>query len=185
MSRGRVGKRRENHRDTDAGDRGRGEAGLSSGSCGTPGRSGRRRVLRFPDRCRCGKLDYRATALVQKASGVGGGILCTYETDGKVRFREHTSEEAPLAFSELPSEEVSGGDSTAGVAQEVLLRLGMTPTGRTNSTWYSRPGTRRRAACLPERVVGMSARRKSSVASRCCRPLRAVWRGLDFGSATC
>ncbi len=75
-----------------------------------------------------GKLDYRAAALVQKASGVGGGILCTYETDGKVRFREHTSEEAPLAFSELPSEAVSGGNSTSGVAQEVLLRLVITPT---------------------------------------------------------
>ncbi len=51
-----------------------------------------------------GKLDYRAAALVQKASGTGGGILCTYETDGQARFRDHTSEETPLAFTELSSQ---------------------------------------------------------------------------------
>src|SRR5919198_4185918 len=50
-----------------------------------------------------GALDYRAAALVQKASGTGGGMLCVYETDGSIRFRDHTNEEQPLAFTELPS----------------------------------------------------------------------------------
>ena len=39
-----------------------------------------------------GRLDHRAAALVQGASGDGGGILCTYEADGSVGFREHTDE---------------------------------------------------------------------------------------------
>jgi len=50
-----------------------------------------------------GALDYRAAALVQKASGAGGGLLCVCETDGAVRFRDHTSEDRPLAFAELPA----------------------------------------------------------------------------------
>ena len=50
-----------------------------------------------------GALDYRAAALVQKASGTGGGLLCVYETDGAVRFRDHTSEDQPLAFAEKPA----------------------------------------------------------------------------------
>ena len=30
-------------------------------------------------------------------------MLCVYETEGAIRFRDHTSEEQPLAFAELPS----------------------------------------------------------------------------------
>jgi alkaline phosphatase D len=39
-----------------------------------------------------GRLDHRAAALVQGASGQGGGILCIYEADGRVGFRDHTDE---------------------------------------------------------------------------------------------
>lgn len=73
-----------------------------------------------------GALDYRAAALVQRASGLGGGILCAYESDGHVRFREHTDEENPLAFAELPSEEAFA----AGPAAEALLQLDITVTGK-------------------------------------------------------
>jgi alkaline phosphatase D len=78
-----------------------------------------------------GTLDYRAAALVQKASGTGGGLLCVYETDGAVRFRDHTSEGQPLAFAELPSKPIAGtalrrrsGRSSRG---EVVLQLDIVP----------------------------------------------------------
>lgn len=76
-----------------------------------------------------GELDYRAAALVQKASGTGGGLLCTYESDGRVRFREHTDEENPLVFTELPADEVEPKNPLpgAGVAQDALLRLDINP----------------------------------------------------------
>src|SRR2546422_446406 len=51
-----------------------------------------------------GGLDYRAAALVQKASGTGGGIMCVYETDGRVRFREHIDEQAPLLYAPYQAE---------------------------------------------------------------------------------
>ncbi|MEX2262581.1 MAG: alkaline phosphatase D family protein [Bryobacteraceae bacterium] len=72
-----------------------------------------------------GLLDYRAAALVHKSSGVGGGILCVYESDGIVRFREHTSEEQPLRFAELEGER-SGKSS---YRDEAILQLNITPTG--------------------------------------------------------
>ena len=77
-----------------------------------------------------GNLDYRAAALVQKASGIGGGLMCTYETDGRVRFREHTSEERPHAYSELPSEPVEPGVPDRPTAPELELRLDIAPQGR-------------------------------------------------------
>jgi alkaline phosphatase D len=49
-----------------------------------------------------GRLDHRAAALIQGASGEGGGILCTYEADGRVGFREHTDEARQFAYAPLP-----------------------------------------------------------------------------------
>lgn len=49
-------------------------------------------------------LDYRGAALVQRGSGTGGGMLCTFGTDGRIRFREHTDETRPLAFAIQPAE---------------------------------------------------------------------------------
>ena len=44
-------------------------------------------VLRVPGRGGGGgRLDHRAAAMVQGASGEGGGILCTYEADGRRRL---------------------------------------------------------------------------------------------------
>ena len=78
-----------------------------------------------------GKLDHRAAALVQKASGEGGGILCVWESDGRARFREHTDEQRPLAFAPLESEPlVSTRAASLGAAMpsgEVLLRLAIVP----------------------------------------------------------
>jgi len=71
-----------------------------------------------------GKLDYRAAALIQRASGIGGGILCVYESDGQVRFREHTDETTPLVFDELAAEKVAGtAVSGRSPKEDVELRL--------------------------------------------------------------
>jgi alkaline phosphatase D len=43
-----------------------------------------------------------SAALVMSASGEGGGIFCVYDTDGQVRFRDHTDEDAPFAYAKLP-----------------------------------------------------------------------------------
>ena len=50
-----------------------------------------------------GRLDHRAAAMVQGASGEGGGILCTYEADGRVGFREHTDEARQFAYAPSPA----------------------------------------------------------------------------------
>lgn len=74
-----------------------------------------------------GKLDHRAAALVQKASGIGGGMLCTYESDGRVRFREHTSEQQPLRFTELSSDQVGTTNPPVGINVDILLLLDISP----------------------------------------------------------
>lgn len=71
-----------------------------------------------------GSLDYRAAALVQKASGIGGGMLCTWEPSGRLRFREHTDETNPLAFADLPAESVA---DVSTPPREVVVRLDVTP----------------------------------------------------------
>lgn len=53
-----------------------------------------------------GDLEYEAAALAQRSSGTGGGVLCTYETDGQVRFRDHTDETDPVAYEEIPPDKV-------------------------------------------------------------------------------
>ena len=112
-----------------------------------------------------GHLDYRAAALVQKASGIGGGLLCTYETDGQVRFREHTSEQRPHAYSELPSEPPSelmeAGVPDRPGAPQVELRLDLAPQGRrrfelTLSAWNFQTGeilAARRRRDVPEAEI--------------------------------
>jgi alkaline phosphatase D len=76
-----------------------------------------------------GLLDHRAGALVQRASGQGGGILCVYGTDGHVRFREHTSETSQLAYAELPASARSGPAPARTVGEAVLLTLEIVPLG--------------------------------------------------------
>jgi alkaline phosphatase D len=73
-----------------------------------------------------GLIDYRAAALVQKASGQNGGILCVYESDGRLRFRDHSSEEHPLRFTELPSK----SSASQPYANDVLLQLDIEPSAQ-------------------------------------------------------
>jgi alkaline phosphatase D len=73
-----------------------------------------------------GALEYRAAALVQKASGEGGGILCVFEADGRVRFRDHRGEETPLMVPDLGSNEHVKGEALK-VGEEFELGLMITP----------------------------------------------------------
>jgi alkaline phosphatase D len=77
-----------------------------------------------------GRLDHRAAALVQGASGEGGGILCTYEADGSVGFRDHTDDAKQFAYVPLPGTVRSGQPGPRTPAEDVELALAITPRGR-------------------------------------------------------
>lgn len=62
--------------------------------------------------------DYRRAALVLSASGQAGGLLCTYQSDGRIRFREHTDETAQFDYAEVPS--AKSGPSPARFVGEVV-----------------------------------------------------------------
>ncbi len=72
-------------------------------------------------------LDYRAAALTQRSSGVGGGLLCTYETDGHVRFRDHTNERTPIAYETLPITKQEGPAPDPTSNDEIRLLLDILP----------------------------------------------------------
>lgn len=76
-------------------------------------------------------LDHRGAALVQRGSGISGGILCTFGTDGRVRFREHTDEDRPLAFDELQAETrvAADGPHRPTRSDVVNLALDVLPRG--------------------------------------------------------
>ena len=77
-----------------------------------------------------GRLDHRAAALVQGASGEGGGILCTYEADGSVGFREHTDEARQFAYAPLPGTVHAGQPRPRALEEDVELVLELIPRGR-------------------------------------------------------
>ena len=77
-----------------------------------------------------GRLDHRAAALVQGASGEGGGILCTYEADGSVGFRDHTDEARQFAYTPLPGVVRSGQPRPRALDEDVALVLELSPRGR-------------------------------------------------------
>jgi alkaline phosphatase D len=63
-----------------------------------------------------GQLDYRAAALAQAASGTAGGLLCTYESDGRCRIRNHALEVNQLTYPVLATAAV--GPAPARVLSE-------------------------------------------------------------------
>jgi hypothetical protein len=77
-----------------------------------------------------GRLDHRAAALVQGASGQGGGVLCTYEADGSVGFRDHTDEARQFAYAPIPGTVRSGPARPRAVDEDVELVLELAPRGR-------------------------------------------------------
>lgn len=77
-----------------------------------------------------GRLDHRAAALVQGASGQGGGILCTYEADGSVGFRDHTDEARQFAYTPLPGTVHAGQPRPRALDEDVELVLELTPRGQ-------------------------------------------------------
>lgn len=74
-----------------------------------------------------GLLDYRAAALVGCAGGTGGGILCTYESDGHVRFRDHANEKQQLSWPVIAATSSSGPAPARTLAEDVVLTLAVTP----------------------------------------------------------
>jgi alkaline phosphatase D len=70
-----------------------------------------------------GKLDWRAAALVQRASGEGGGFMCVLGADGQLRFREHTDEKNAAAYKEIPADD-RWGSTTPGVAVRLHVDIG-------------------------------------------------------------
>ena len=77
-----------------------------------------------------GRLDHRAAAMVQGASGEGGGILCTYEADGRVGFREHTDEARQFAYAPPPRHRPRRPAPPRALEEDVELVLELIPRGR-------------------------------------------------------
>jgi alkaline phosphatase D len=77
-----------------------------------------------------GRLDHRAAALVQGASGEGGGILCTFEADGSVGFRDHTDEGRQFAYAPLRGTVRAGRPRPRALDEDVELVLELEPRGR-------------------------------------------------------
>ena len=77
-----------------------------------------------------GRLDHRAAALVQGASGAGGGIFCSYEADGSVGFREHSDEARQFAYAPIPGTVHAGRPRPRALDEDVELVLEVVPRGR-------------------------------------------------------
>ncbi|HET7474686.1 MAG TPA: alkaline phosphatase D family protein [Dermatophilaceae bacterium] len=76
-----------------------------------------------------GALDWRAAAVVMAASGRGGGLIAAYDSDGHVRFREHTSESDQFAYASLPVTRRAGPAPARRLGEDVELRLDLVPLG--------------------------------------------------------
>jgi len=70
-----------------------------------------------------GKVDYRAAALVQRGSGIGGGILCVYNPKVGVEFREHTSEKEPVLWAPLGMEKLTADAAAEPGAIDLRLDI--------------------------------------------------------------
>lgn len=72
-----------------------------------------------------GKLDYRASALAQRASGTGGGFMAVISADGELSFRDFTGTNDALKFENL----TGTGKANIGSIQdkEILLDCHIDP----------------------------------------------------------
>ena len=75
-----------------------------------------------------GGLEPLAAALAQGVSGTGGGILCVYDTDGRVRFRDHTSEQDQRSFAAIATGD--GGRRARSAGEDIRLTLSVLASGR-------------------------------------------------------
>ncbi|MBL8176999.1 MAG: hypothetical protein JNK48_20160, partial [Bryobacterales bacterium] len=69
-----------------------------------------------------GQLDWRAAALVGRASGEGGGLLCVCDTTGRAHVRDHSSEAEPFAYGELAGRATAGTGARNG-AFDLAVRV--------------------------------------------------------------
>jgi len=70
-----------------------------------------------------GKIEYRAAALVQQASGENGGIMAVIDTDGRTAFREHTDEDHFQKYAEITSDTIKGPTAYDGKPVELTLEI--------------------------------------------------------------
>ena len=112
-----------------------------------------------------GQLHWRAAALVMAASGQGGGLLATYDSDGNVRFREHTSESSQFAYAELVGDRPQRAGSRTTMGEDVVLRLDITPTGAGTSSLTLAAGAFSGGRCCRRRRAVVSLTSASSAAS--------------------
>ena len=74
-----------------------------------------------------GLLDYRAAALAQRGSGIGGGSMAVMDANGRLSFRDHSDESKPLAYAELAAAESAKTSPPADI-DENTLELSIIPT---------------------------------------------------------
>ena len=106
-----------------------------------------------------GALDWRAAALVMGASGQGGGFLAVYDSDGLVRFREHTNENNQFAFGALPMTARSGPQPARTVGEDVTLQLDITPVGGAFDLLLTATGDEQRRRALDRETAGGARQR--------------------------
>ena len=74
-----------------------------------------------------GALDWRAAALVMGPPGQGGGLLATYDSDGNVRFREHTTRTTRSPTPSSPATGRTGPAPARTLGEDVVLLLEINP----------------------------------------------------------
>lgn len=59
-----------------------------------------------------GKLDYRAAALAQRGAGKNGGFMAVVDTNGRVAFRDHSSDQVKITYDEWDAKERDQADKS-------------------------------------------------------------------------
>jgi alkaline phosphatase D len=90
-----------------------------------------------------GRLDYRAAALAQAASGTDGGLLCTFEADGVCRIRSHTSEVDQFSYPVIAEASTPGTPRSLTEQVRLVVDIAASPV---------RPKTRFRVTVTARRA---------------------------------
>jgi alkaline phosphatase D len=106
-------------------------------------------------------LDYRAAAIVQAHSGLGGGLLCVVDYgQNKLAFRDNNDQQHATMYPELSGIRSIGGEIPIAAAEDdLLVELLVKANGRGRYTlvlagWDARSGSFLGAAILEDRSSG-------------------------------
>lgn len=102
--------------------------------------------------------DWRARALLSSAAGVGGGLIVSYEGNGRLRVRDHTSEVDQYSWPAIDS----GDRRLAGLrwtGEDVELRIEIRPVSDTAAQLLARAVERRNGRLLATTQVRVSRSR--------------------------